>query len=293
MPKPTEKINLVLFQTTSTYNIQWAMENNYVKFPDNVDVKFVSSAVSNDIFITGQADIGTVSTPSFLIAWNMSKDWMILYPSGTVYTAIATYKDSNISSLKDLKGKTIAMSGLKFTTTILLLDILQKKYNISSNEITLISKPWAEIPSLIEKKDVDAGLVTQLNLEDINKLNLSVIVDLNKGSTELYGAPIITTVIAAKKNIDIGTAKEIIDSLNNANEIALEHSDEVIKSYYEKYDVNASASFNYMKITKFKLVEPWNENNKATLQKEFELSREYGAVEKIPNLEDVIMKLGG
>ncbi|MFH1619965.1 MAG: MqnA/MqnD/SBP family protein [bacterium] len=282
-------INLVLLNTTWTFRVQWAIENKLVKLPDNVDMRLADHGSINDMFISGAADIGSVSIPAFLKAWSRNRDWKIAYPYGKVHEGVFSHKDSGIRSLRDLKGKTIAVRGLDFTATMMLLDILKKKCDISHDEITLVPKLPSSIPALVDKREVDAGLLSQASLADIKKMNLKPISDLNEECAQLYGAPMIVMVLAVKKDIDGNALKRIAASLNAANKIALERLDDVVKSYYEKHGKNESVHFKLMKDLKFRPIESWDENKKKILRREFEMAGEQGLVEKIPRLKNIIM----
>jgi hypothetical protein len=139
-PKPEKKTNLVFMMSSWAYGVKWVVDNKLVEFPENVKIMIVPPERWNELFITGDADMGMVALPAFVSAWQVNKDWKILSPHGRTYNRIVTRKDSNITSLEDLKGKRIGIGGLKLMTTLLLLDILEK-HNISQNSVTLISKP--------------------------------------------------------------------------------------------------------------------------------------------------------
>lgn len=283
------KTTVVLYNLAYPRGINWAIENNVVELPENVDVKFINMQMLNQMIATGEADIGAPSVPAFLTALNMNKDLKIAYPIGKFPIWMITQENSNIT-LMDLKGKTIVVGGLKFMTTSVLIDVLEKKYNITSSEITLVTKPVAVIPMLIERGDIEVGLVGLSQFPTVENLNLKVLVDLSNEFYELYGGYPISVVMAVKGNLDKELVKEIMDTLNNAQQISFENSEEVVKWYQEKHGIDIP-DFIVYKDVGFRLIQPWDENNKYVLQRQFEICKEHGIVEEIPNLEDVIMEL--
>lgn len=290
-PSTSSSINVAFMTIADAPGVEWAIENNYVSLPENVDFKILENNIVNELAITGKADIALVSIEPFLQAWSTNKDWKIVYPARRVPLFISVRKDSNITTLGDLKGKTIGVGGLRLTTTILLLNVLEKGYNITPSEITLISKPLSIIPPLVEKKDVDAGIGTPGTLPSVEKLGLEVIADISEEYLKLYGDYPMIAVMAAKGTLDKNVVMQTADSLGNALEIAYENSDKVVEWYYKKHGVNLSSDFALWKKFEFgRLYTPWSEEMKKALQYEFEILKENGIVQEIPdNIEDVII----
>ncbi|MFH0832821.1 MAG: MqnA/MqnD/SBP family protein [Candidatus Aenigmatarchaeota archaeon] len=288
--KKEEKVKLVFMNNAWSYGFKWSVDNGLVELPKNVEINLVPSERWNDMFINGEADMGMVTLPVFTIAWNKNNDWRILYPHGRTYSIIFAREDSNITSIKDLKGKTVAIGGLTWLSTLFLQDLFVKN-NMSLNDVTLIAKPLPVIPQLIQKGDVDAGMLSVENVPDVERLKLKKIVDMDEECIKLYGTYLMPSVIAAKKGIDENTIKAVAGSLDKALAITYNNSDKVVGAYYEEYGLNITDKMNAYKSSEFRIYVPWNENRKDVMKYEFGLCKNYNISENVPQLEDVILEI--
>lgn len=108
-----------------------------------------------DAVASGDVDIGYVGITPVMQGISKGVPIKVVGSVNMVGSGIVVEPNSNITSPADLKGKSIATPGLSSIQQVLLLYELQK-YNITSEDVDLISINVYNIPSSLAAKKVDA-----------------------------------------------------------------------------------------------------------------------------------------
>ena len=109
----------------------------------------------------GSIEMGLTSTVPFLVARESGLDFVAV-TGGPVEDrdhaehAIIVRHDSPLRSVADLKGKRIAISGLRNIDDFMVTSLLAKN-NVKRDEVTFTEIPFPRMPTVIEAKNVDAA----------------------------------------------------------------------------------------------------------------------------------------
>lgn len=128
------------------------------KYGVTVEVTVVNSgAESNELLASGRSDGGTLGLGTAVIAWANGQALIPVakYRDGAdVYSVIAR-KGVGISSIKDLKGKTVAVTKGTDPETAFILAL--RANGLSTSDVRMIDSKWADHAALLERGDIDAA----------------------------------------------------------------------------------------------------------------------------------------
>lgn len=288
--KPSQDIVIVTQDFPSDYVVLWAIHKGVVEL-EGVTIKTLSYAKKNEMLITGEAQIGYMPTNAFAVAYNkVNRNLKITstFVISAISNGIYTYEGSGIEAAEDLKGKTIAMPQMTSTNTIIALGILKHKYGINASDIKIISKPPSMIPILVERKEVDAGMIMASYTLEARSKKLKLVVDTDEEFRELYGSYPVVSLLVAQKDMDRERVAKILDALRASREIGIDNIDEVSQEYYKTFGKNESAWLHYVKERgTSKYLEPLNAENKQAIQQIWVLSKEFGVIDEVPDIDEV------
>lgn len=129
-------------------------------------------------------------------------------------TALVVPKGSDVKSLKDLKGKTIAEVQLG-SLNRLAMQVLLKRAGVNNNDVKHVAIPFPQMPQALASGRVDAAVIVDPFLQTAIKAGGRVIVQPN---AELYAGGTIVCFAATTKYL-AGHAKvagEFRDAMNEA-----------------------------------------------------------------------------
>lgn len=152
-------LKIVLNRNTSNLVPYIAVDQKlFEKYGVPTDASVVSSgAESNELLASGRMDGGTLGLGTVVIAWANGQALIPVakYRDGAdVYSVIAR-KGGGVSSIKDLKGKTVAVTKGTDPETAFILAL--KANGLSPSDVRIIDSKWADHAALLERGDVDAA----------------------------------------------------------------------------------------------------------------------------------------
>ncbi len=124
-------------------------------------------------------------------------------------------------SIKDLRGKTIAIPG-ELTTAYLTLRLLL------GNDFTSVVHPFDEILNVVERGEVDAGLIIHEGQLTYGDQGLQLIVDLGKWWMQDTGLPLPLGANAIRKDLGTKAMDEVTALLKTSIQYGLEHRAEAL-----------------------------------------------------------------
>lgn len=184
-----------------------ALEQNLFQkyWGENVKIEvtpFDNGSDFSTALATGEIDLGYVGPGPATNQFLKSKNFRIISGSNNGGAVLVAGKDSGISSVKDLVGKTVAIP-TKGSTNEISLRLLLKQNNINvttdKSGVNLIARAPADTLIAMRQKEVDATLIpepwgTQMEQEGIGK----IIVDWDKIPPNNGNYP-LTLLVASDK----------------------------------------------------------------------------------------------
>ena len=130
-------------------------------------------------------------------------------------------------SVDDLKGKTIAIPG-KLTTAFLTLQLLL------GDQATYVEHPFDEILNLVERGEVDAGLIIHEGQLTYGDQGLSLVIDMGVWWYEETGLPLPLGANAIRRDLGREVMEEVTVYLKQSIQYGLDHRDDAL-AYAMKY----------------------------------------------------------
>jgi len=126
-----------------------------------------------------------------------------------------------------LKGKTIAIPG-KLTTAFLTLQLLL------GDQATYVEHPFDEILNLVERGEVDAGLIIHEGQLTYGDQGLSLVIDMGVWWYEETGLPLPLGANAIRRDLGREVMEEVTVYLKQSIQYGLDHRDDAL-AYAMKY----------------------------------------------------------
>ncbi|WP_013629033.1 menaquinone biosynthesis family protein [Rubinisphaera brasiliensis] len=125
-------------------------------------------------------------------------------------------------TIEQLKGKTIAIPG-KLTTAFLGLQLLL------GQDATYVEHPFDEILNVVERGEVDAGLIIHEGQLTYQDQGLSLVVDLGAWWYEKTGLPLPLGANAIRRDLGRETMEEVTALLKQSIQFGLDHRKEALE----------------------------------------------------------------
>ncbi|SDS67928.1 NitT/TauT family transport system substrate-binding protein [Paenibacillaceae bacterium GAS479] len=215
-----------------------ALDKGYFQkeFGDNVKIEVLSFDNGSEFstaLATGEIDIGTVGPGPSTNQYVKSKNFRVVSGSNNGGAVLVVGKDSGITDVKELVGKTVAIPTKGSTNEISLRLLLQQaglKVTDDSTGVQIIARAPADTLIAMRQKEIDATLIpepwgTQMEQEGIG----SILVDWNKIPPNNGDYP-LSIMVASDKFI-----KEHRDLVKAAIKANLQAIDFIEKSPDEAY----------------------------------------------------------
>lgn len=124
-------------------------------------------------------------------------------------------------SVEELKGKTIAIPG-KLTTAFLTLQLLL------GDQATYEEHPFDEILNLVERGDVDAGLIIHEGQLTYGDQGLSLVIDMGVWWHEETGLPLPLGANAIRRDLGREVMEEVTQYLKQSIQYGLDHREDAL-----------------------------------------------------------------
>jgi sulfonate transport system substrate-binding protein len=163
---------------------------------------FAAGPPMNEAFAAGEEDIGLLGDTPAIIAKSAGQDTRIigLTSSGPKALAVVVRKNSNIKSVKALKGKKVAVT--KGSYAHHLLSLVLKNNGLTTDDIQLINLSLADIGTALTTGDIDAGAMWEPLITKLEENNVARV--LADGTNIKKGVlVIVTTDRFATKNPEL------------------------------------------------------------------------------------------
>lgn len=187
--KEAVTVNLGIFKNVTHAAGYVALDQGYFQkqFGDNVKINvqaFDNGSDFSTALATNQIDIGYVGPGPSTNQYVKSKNFKVISGSNNGGAVLVAGKDSGITTVKDLVGKTVAIPTKGSTNEISLRLLLEQeglKVTTDTTGVQIIARAPADTLLTMRQKEVDATLIpepwgTQMEKEGIGK----IIVDWNK-----------------------------------------------------------------------------------------------------------------
>ncbi len=124
-------------------------------------------------------------------------------------------------SVDDLKGKTIAIPG-KLTTAFLTLQLLL------GDQANYVEHPFDEILNLVERGEVDAGLIIHEGQLTYGDQGLSLVIDMGVWWHEETGLPLPLGANAIRRDLGREVMEEVTQYLKQSIQYGLDHREDAL-----------------------------------------------------------------
>lgn len=154
--------------------------------------------------VNGDLEIALVPANVASVLYNKTKGQVMVIDINTLGVLDIVASDDSIGSIKDLKGKTLYLTG-KGTTPDQVIQYLLKENGLSATDVTLEYKSEAaEVAALLKEQPDAIGLLPQpfVTAACAQNENLSIVLDLTKEWQALQGdggSQLVTGVTVARK----------------------------------------------------------------------------------------------
>ena len=239
--------------------------------------------------ISGDYQIGFSNTTSLIIAASKNLPVQIISQgvlAGTgeddAWDALLVPKGSDIKAPADLEGKTVAVNTLN-NVGPLTINTAMKEAGADYTTIKYVEVPFPDMNAALEAKRVDAAWVVEPGFTG----------GLAAGSKPLFHPYeetaenlTVATYFASKQYI--GENRDTVDGFVRAMEKSLDYAS-------QNPDAVRKAVGGYteipVEVTDKMRLPVWRADlNEATIQQTADLAKEYGFVEEVPSLDDLILR---
>ena len=237
--------------------------------------------------ISGDFDIGFSNTVSLLIAGSKKLPVQIIAPGvfgdstkDKVWEDLLVKQDGPIKQAKDLEGKTIAANTLNNICEVTINASLAKK-GVDVSKLKYTEIPFPEMVGALQKKRVDAACVVE---PFVSQGKAAGMVGIDPFYFNTAPNLTVATYFASKEYIakNKGVIDRFVTAMKKSLEYAQAHPDEVRGVLTEYTQIPAAAA------QKINLPSWKSELTTDTIEELSKLSKQYGLIEKEPDLSELI-----
>jgi NitT/TauT family transport system substrate-binding protein len=239
--------------------------------------------------LSGSDQIGFSNVTSLLIA--ASKDLPVTIISQGVlagedetkaFDALLVPKDSKITDLKQLEGKTVAVNNLN-NVGPLTINTALKANGVDYKKIKYIEVPFPDMPAALDSGRVPAAWMVEPFVSQVKAAGgKTLATPFEQTAPNLTIATYFTSKKYAQENPDV--IQRFARAMNKSLDYAQTHPDEVrqIVTTYTKIPPEAAEKMS---------LPTWKADlNQPTIEKTAQLAQEYGFLKEAPAIDELIYK---
>jgi len=255
---------------------------------DGIEVEFVLSQGSNkalEFLNSSSVDFGSTAGAAALLAKAKGSPIESVYVfSKPEWTALVTNKDSEIKSVKDLKGKKVAAT-LGTDPYIFLLRALNEA-GLSADDVEIINLQHADGASALSTNQVDAWAGLDPHMAKV---------ELTTGAELFYRNPDFNTYGVLNVRSDFAEkypnqVEKVIELYEKARKWAIENPEEAAEILAKEASIDIEVALKQLERTDYSNSLPGNEQVKA-LQAAGEVLQKGTIIDKDTDLEKVVEEL--
>jgi NitT/TauT family transport system substrate-binding protein len=230
----------------------WALQNGKIKSDTlDIEIKPLGIAAAQQAMANHQVDVFENGLLALEYAAQQGIDMKMIgvelrYQPAPVGFGLWVKKDSPIKSIQDLKGKKIAVGGLKATYVTVTRLALEKKYHVNvaldGGDFNWVQLPAPGVLPALQTGRIDAAVLSHIqSWQARHGSDFRMAVNLGEALKEVYGFRVITTVLMAYK--DALAAKpeqyrEFVRMLKASSDYVKQHPEEVFPALAKKYKID-------------------------------------------------------
>lgn len=232
---------------------------------------------------TNAIDIGTVGPTPALNTYTRHPQHEIIAGAVNAGAVLVVRGDSNITSVEDLAGKTVAVPAYGSTQDIGLMKSLKDvglKVKLSGGNVNSIKLASADTASLMLRGDIDAAAAQEpwgVNIETNGKAKL-----LLDEKEFAWGSESTNTVVAARKEFTLNNpelTKKILKAHLQAIDFIKENPEEAIQLFLDHVKKITGKDLSKDEVTKaFGRLTPTSELNEKIIKEMATISKEAGYI---------------
>ncbi len=212
---------------------------------------------------------------------------------------IVVRSDSPISSIKELKGKTMAVSALGSTATLVARVVLEKTYGLTTGisgkgaDLTLIQVPLTAIPVLIQRGKVDAAYI--LGAPGYKALKAGAYKVLARVGTDFkktfgsFAAISMWVTYPERVRKNPAAFREVMRMLRESRDYMFAHPREVYAAVAKKYRADPELLKLYFESWNFMGLSLDDEHMKM-IERSWQIAKEAGYIKGYPPIREVIFR---
>jgi NitT/TauT family transport system substrate-binding protein len=232
----------------------WALQNGKVKSDIlDIEIKPLNIPAAQQAMANRQIDVFENGLLALEYAARQGLQMKMIgvelrYHPAPVGFGLWVKKDSPIKSINDLKGKKIAVGGLRATYVTVVRLAMEKKYGVNvaldGGDFNWVQLPGPGMLPALQTGRVDAALLSHIQSWQARKGNdYRMVINSGQDLKETYGFRVITTVLMAYK--DQVEAKpqlyrEFVRMLKESSDYAKKNPKEVFEAMAQKRKIEAA-----------------------------------------------------
>jgi NitT/TauT family transport system substrate-binding protein len=243
-----DKISFTFNAEPAHESAVWALENGKVK-SDILDIviKPLNIAAAQQAMANKQIDVFENGLLALEYAARLGLQMKMIgvelrYQPAPVGFGLWVKKDSPIKSINDLKGKKIAVGGLRATYLTVVRLAMSKKYGVNvaldGGDFNWVQVPGSGMLPALQTGRVDAALLSHIQSWQARKGDdYRMVVNAGQDLKDTFGFRVITTVLMAYKDQVEAKPKlyrEFVRMLKESSDYAKQHPDEVFQAMAAK-----------------------------------------------------------
>ncbi|MCX8205107.1 MAG: ABC transporter substrate-binding protein [Candidatus Nezhaarchaeota archaeon] len=289
----------VVFAPFVAHLVSYAYLKGYVQGPEGVELEVVSSLQFNELLMAGGAEMGEMSTAAFAIAKERG------LPLKIVAAAVVQGRDmgnalvfvrqgSDIRTPADLRGRRVAVPGLKTTTTAIFLSLLEKEYGVRPEDLNCVDTPLPQVPERLSRGDVDASLAFEAVAAHmyLSSDKYSLLWDVSRAFKERYGDYPVVSVVVVNEGLlraRAGSVEAAIDTLRRSLAWGMAHLDEVAEAWAKEHGGTLEQFTTCL--SQFRVELYLSEGHVESIATVFTLLKEQGVIKHPPTREEAFAEL--
>ena len=249
-----EKISFTFNAEPAHESSVWALQNGKVKSDIlDIEIKPLNISAAQQAMANRQIDVFENGLLALEYAARQGLQMKMIgvelrYQPAPVGFGLWVKKDSPIKSINDLKGKKIAVGGLRATYVTVMRLAMQKKYNVNvaldGGDFSWVQLPGPGMLPALQTGRVDAALLSHIQSWQARKGDdYRLVVNSGEDIKETLGFRVITTVLMAYKDQVEAKPKlyaEFLRMLKESAEYARTNPKEVFEAMAAKRKIEAA-----------------------------------------------------